>query len=75
MGSLIAGNLQLFNLRKKRNLTQIQAAEKLGIPIVVYQRIEQGKASGKIENWDRIQKFYKIPDEEMWKVIKNKGGI
>lgn len=75
MGSLIAGNLQLFNLRKKRNLTQIQAAEKLGIPIVVYQRMEQGKASGKIENWDRIQKFYKIPDEEMWKVIKNKGGI
>ena len=75
MGSLIAGNLQLFNLRKKRNLTQIQAAEQLGIPIVVYQRMEQGKASGKIENWDRIQKFYKIPDEEMWKVIKNKGGI
>jgi len=75
MGSLIAGNLQLFNLRKKRNLTQIQAAEKLGIPIVVYQRMEQGKTSGKVENWDRIQNFYEIPDEEMWKVIKNKGGI
>lgn len=74
MGSLIAKNLRLFNLRHERNLTQIEAAEKLGIPIVVYQRIEQGKAEGKVSNWDRIQEFYEIPDEEMWKVVKNRGG-
>lgn len=72
MGSLIAGNLRLFNLRKKKNMTQIQAAKKLGIPINVYQRIEQGKNKGKIDAWDRIQEFYKIPDEEMWKVVKNR---
>lgn len=75
MGSLIAGNLRLFNLRKQKNLTQIQAAEQLGIPINVYQRIEQGKNKGKIDAWDKIQDFYEIPDEEMWKVVKNRGGI
>lgn len=75
MGSLIAGNLRLFNLRKKKNLTQVQAAQQAGIPINVYQRIEEGKNKGKIDTWDRIQEFYEVPDEEMWKVIKNRGGI
>lgn len=75
MGSLIAGNLRLFNLRKKKNLTQVQAAQRAGIPINVYQRIEEGKNKGKIDTWDRIQEFYEVPDEEMWKVIKNRGGI
>lgn len=75
MGSLIAGNLRLFNLRKKKNLTQVQAAQQAGIPINVYQRIEEGKNKGKIDTWDRIQEFYEVPDEEMWKVVKNRGGI
>jgi transcriptional regulator with XRE-family HTH domain len=73
MGSLIAKNLRLFNLRHEHGLTQIDAAKKMDIPIIVYQRIEQGKTSGRVETWDKVQKFYKVPDEEMWKIIKNRG--
>ncbi|GEM_PF-7072950 len=72
MGVLIAKNLRLFNLRKEKGWTQKEAAKEYGIPINVYQRIEQGKFSGKIENWEKIQEVYDIPDEEMWKVIKGK---
>lgn len=76
MGMVVAKNLMLFNLRKVKGWTQIEAARELGIPISVYQRIEEGKLSGKIENWEKVQNVYEIPDEEMWKVIKGKvGGI
>lgn len=72
MGMVIAKNLKLFALRRSKGLTQIEASKKLGIPINVYARIEQGKSSGKIENWTRIQKFYGVSDEDMWKLIKGK---
>ena len=70
MGSVIAKNLELFNLRKVRNLDQVDVAEKLGIPLLTYARIEQGKSRGKTDIWLKIQKLYGIPDEDMWKIIK-----
>ena len=73
MKEITEKNERLLNLRKVQGWTQKQAALKLEIPIAVYQRIEEGKKSGKIENWDRVQKLYNIPDEEMWKVVKGKN--
>lgn len=72
MGMVIAKNLKLFALRKRRNWTQLEAAKMIGLPINVYARIERGEVSGKVENWTKIQEVYGIPDEEMWSVVKGR---
>ena len=71
MGAVIAKNLQLFNLRKVQGWSQIETAAKLGIPVNLYAKIEQGKTPGKAEVWSRIQKLYDLPDSDMWSLIKS----
>ena len=70
MGALIAKNLALFNLRKRRDMDQADVAAKIGISLLSYQKIERGQRTGKIATWLKIQKLYDIPDEKMWKIIK-----
>ncbi len=70
MSSVIAKNLDLFNLRKVRGWDQTDVAMKLGIPLLTYARIEQGKSRGKTDVWLAIQKLYDIPDSKMWQIVK-----
>lgn len=70
MGAVKATNLQLFTLRKAAGLSQIETAQKLGIPVNLYAAIERGESNGKTAVWDRIQKLFEVPDENMWQLIK-----
>ena len=70
MGAVIAKNLKLFTLRKAAGLTQIETAQKLGIPVNLYAAVEQGKSNGKTSLWADIQKLFDVPDEDMWELIK-----
>lgn len=45
----------LKRARKEKNLTQQQMAEKLGIGIRQYQRIEAGSSNGSFEIWDALE--------------------
>lgn len=41
--------------RKKKGLTQQAMAEKLGISLVYYQKIESGERMGAVELWDVME--------------------
>lgn len=70
MGAVKATNLQLFTLRKAAGLSQIETAKKLGIPVNLYAAIERGESNGKTAVWAKIQSLFKVPDEDMWQLIK-----
>lgn len=46
-------NLQ--NARKRMGLTQQQMADRLGISMVYYQKIEAGTRTGDFEIWDALE--------------------
>lgn len=44
--------------RKKFNLTQKELAEQSGVNIYTIENIEQGKRTGSINTWNKIEKFF-----------------
>lgn len=71
MSAVIAKNLALFNLRKRKGWSQEEAARRLEIPLISYQKIEQGKSEGKVNFWRRVQRIYELSDEDMWSVVND----
>ena len=51
----------LRNLRLNLNLTQREIAEKLGISLRQYQRIEQGKQNGTVNTLLKLKKLLNKP--------------
>jgi DNA-binding XRE family transcriptional regulator len=63
------GNVSLKVIRAKSGFSQEQMAIALGISRRTYADIEKGLTTGSITFWRNIQRFFKIPKEEMWNVI------
>lgn len=61
-------NKGLVKLRVDHDLTQPQAAEKLGVSTTTYNLIENGKRRGSVEFWQRVQTEFNLDGEEMWKI-------
>lgn len=51
-------NLQ--NARKEKGLTQQAVADKLGISLRHYQRIENGASFGAFDIWDKLEDMFSI---------------
>jgi len=60
-------NLQ--EVRKKKGLTQEQAANALGIPYNTYRVYESGKVGTTAETWDKIEDFFGVPQRELRKLF------
>lgn len=56
-------NLQ--NARKEKGLTQQQVADQLNISARMYQRIESGRAMGKVTYWDMLEDLFGIPQRQL----------
>lgn len=54
------------------NLTQKEAAAKIGYTTQYYSRVERGMIDGCIDFWRRFVEFFKIPDCYVWEIINNK---
>lgn len=50
----------LRKARKEAGLTQQAVADKLGITVLAYKRIEYGQRIGKIETWDKLEDMFGI---------------
>lgn len=48
----------LIKARKEKKWSQEQTAEKLGISLRQYQRIESGESVGTIDLWDRLEDLF-----------------
>lgn len=55
---MIRRNLQ--QARKSAGMTQQQVADKLGITLRHYKKIEYGDSIGSIEVWDKLEDLFQI---------------
>lgn len=55
----------LKEARQKAGMTQQEVAEKLGITVRMYQRIESGNALGKITHWDNLEDLFNVPQRKL----------
>ena len=57
--------------RKKKNLSQEQLAELIGISTRHLQRLEHSEENTRVSTFKKIVKSLNIPDDEIIKFIKN----
>lgn len=50
----------LINARKEKGYTQQYVADRLGIGVNAYQKIEYGTRLGKIATWDKLEDLFGI---------------
>lgn len=62
-------NLKVFRIKKQ--LSQGEISAKLGCTRATYAAIEAGARSGKQEFWKKLQEEFRVPDSEMWKMMRN----
>ncbi len=55
----------LKNARKAANMTQQQVADKIGISLVYYQKIEQGSRTGDFEIWDSLEDLFSVHQRKL----------
>lgn len=61
-------NLRVFRVQRK--MRQKEFAEILGVSQAVYSNIELGKSNAKLGFWDNLRNTFDVPEEEMWKLMK-----
>lgn len=66
MISKTIGN-KLCKLRKAKNWSQEETAERLNISRSAYQRIENGECDSWPKHFERINKIFNLPPEELFK--------
>lgn len=55
----------LKKARKADNMTQQQVADKIGISLVYYQKIEQGSRTGDFEIWDSLEDLFNVHQRKL----------
>ena len=61
-------NLKVF--RTAHKLRQTDIALDLGVSRATYSFIERGIRNGTTDFWNKLQRTYNVPDEEMWALQK-----
>lgn len=61
-------NTELIILRIKHRLTQIEMAKICGVSVGTYNMIENCKRRGSQEVWRKIQEYFNLDGEQMWKL-------
>lgn len=61
-------NKELIKLRVDHELTQTDLAKICGVSVGTYNLIENGKRRGSKKVWQRIQEYFKLDGEQMWKL-------
>lgn len=60
----------LKQFRVGLHLKQSEMAQQMGVGRTVYGYVERGVRDGTLDFWNRLQRTYNVPDEEMWKLQK-----
>ena len=59
----------LKKARKEAGMTQQQVADKLGISMIYYQKIEQGSRTGDFEIWDSLENLFNIHQRKLREIV------
>lgn len=65
---------QLQKARKDAGMSQQQVAEKLGISLIYYQKIEAGDRIGSFEIWDKLEDITGIHQRKLREISRNHHG-
>lgn len=57
---------------KNGDLSQTEMAERIGISVANYGKIETGKVSGSVRTWERIQDLFGLTDGDVWRMMKSR---
>ena len=57
------------------NLTQAQAAEKMGFTCQYYSRVERGLIDGCVEFWRSFARTFKLEDSEAWQIMNKRPAV
>lgn len=58
--------LNIRNLRKQRGLTQSELAEKIGMSVTAFGKIERGETRLNSEHVSKIAAALEVPEEKIW---------
>lgn len=59
-------------LRKLRGeMTQQQAADKIGVPRRYYSQVELGQRKGNYEFWEKAKKAFRLSDSTVYRMMKD----
>lgn len=61
--------IKLKQFRIGLQLTQQEMADKMDVSKVMYVSVENGQRQGTYAFWCTFQNVFKVPDEQMWKLI------
>jgi DNA-binding XRE family transcriptional regulator len=56
---------KLKEVRKERGLTQEEVAEKIGICMRYYQKIEAGESTGAVWVWDALEELLRVNQQQL----------
>lgn len=68
-GEIMRKNLK--EARQKAGMTQQQMADRLGITLVYYQKIEQGSRTGDFELWDALEDITGVHQRKLREIQDN----
>ena len=57
---------------KNGDLSQTEMAQKVGVSVSTYGKIEAGKVSGSVRTWERIQELFGLTDGDVWRMRSGK---
>ena len=59
----------LKEAREKKNMTQQQVADTLGLSLRQYQRIEGGDCDGTLATWDRLEDMFRVHQRKLREIV------
>lgn len=65
---------KLKNARRAAGLTQQQTADRLGITLRHYKKIESGESRGSIEVWDDLEDMFRVHQRVLREIHPGKAG-
>ena len=60
--------------RKSLKLTQQQTAEKIGVSLRYYQKVESGEAIGSVKLWDALEDLLGVSQQSLRVISNNRPG-
>lgn len=64
----------LKEARQKAGMTQQQTADRLGIGVRHYKKIESGEQLGSVELWDKLEDLFAIHQRKLRELSENRPG-
>lgn len=62
-------NLKVFRIRHQ--MSQEEMSAKIGCTRATYAAVENGARNGKPSFWKSLQDAFRLPDQDMWQMMKN----